>query len=184
MYLSGASLENIRVALADKRYVNPAEKLPASLHDFLDKPILDPVDAHALPPHRHCDHKIELQPGTTALSDRSIICPSKNSQFCGNISMNNLKRGLFGRLTPQPRPQFSLQRNLVEDSGFALIIELSTLLLSRTDILFHWSKRLLRWPKPNTKQNSTLSLRSITFALRTVKSGLQPSTRDMVYLNR
>ena len=66
MYLNRASLEDIKVALAEKPLIDPATKLPPHLHDFLDKPILDPVDANALPPHRDCNHKVDLKSDTTA----------------------------------------------------------------------------------------------------------------------
>lgn len=66
IYLNGASLEDIKVALAEKKYINPATKLPPRLHNFLYKPILDPVDANALPLHRDYNHKIDLKCNTTA----------------------------------------------------------------------------------------------------------------------
>ncbi|OWT42257.1 reverse transcriptase (RNA-dependent DNA polymerase) domain-containing protein [Pochonia chlamydosporia 170] len=63
MYLSGASLEDIHKALEPKTFINPATKVPEHYHEFLK--VFDQTEADKLPPHRHCDHEIELQPGTT-----------------------------------------------------------------------------------------------------------------------
>jgi RNase H-like domain found in reverse transcriptase/Reverse transcriptase (RNA-dependent DNA polymerase)/Integrase zinc binding domain/Chromo (CHRromatin Organisation MOdifier) domain/Integrase core domain len=63
MYLSGASLEDIRKALEPKTLIDPATKVPGHYHEFLK--VFDQSEADKLPPHRDCDHKIELQPGTT-----------------------------------------------------------------------------------------------------------------------
>ena len=62
-YLAGASLEDIKIALKDKTYIDPKTKLPTYLHEFL--PLFDPVAAEKLPPRRDCDHKIELKEGAT-----------------------------------------------------------------------------------------------------------------------
>ncbi|KJZ69153.1 hypothetical protein HIM_11454 [Hirsutella minnesotensis 3608] len=63
MYLSGASLEDIRKALEPKVMVDPVTKVPHHYHKFLKA--FDQSEAEKLPPHRDCDHEIELQPGTT-----------------------------------------------------------------------------------------------------------------------
>jgi hypothetical protein len=63
MYLSGASLEDIRKALEPKTFLDPATKVPRHYHDSLK--VFDQSEADKLPPHRDCDHEIELQPGTT-----------------------------------------------------------------------------------------------------------------------
>ncbi len=63
MYLSGASLEDIRKALEPKTLVDPATKVPNHYHEFLKA--FDQAEADKLPPHRDCDHEIKLQPGTT-----------------------------------------------------------------------------------------------------------------------
>ncbi|KAJ6436324.1 mRNA 3 end-processing YTH1 [Purpureocillium lavendulum] len=63
MYLSGASLEDIRKALEPKVIVDPATKVPHHYHEFLK--VFDQSEADKLPPHRDCDHEIQLQPGTT-----------------------------------------------------------------------------------------------------------------------
>ena len=62
-YLNGASLEDIRIALQDKKYINPASKLPQHLHDLL--PSFDHKAADKLHPHNNADHKTNLKPGTT-----------------------------------------------------------------------------------------------------------------------
>ncbi|KAM4064005.1 retrotransposon nucleocapsid protein [Hirsutella rhossiliensis] len=63
MYLSGASLEDIHKALEPKTLIDPATKVPQHYHEFLKA--FDQSEADKLPPHRDCDHEIELQPGTT-----------------------------------------------------------------------------------------------------------------------
>jgi hypothetical protein len=63
MYLSGASLEDIRRALEPKTLIDPATKVPRHYHEFLK--VFDQSEADKLPPHRDCDHEIELLPGTT-----------------------------------------------------------------------------------------------------------------------
>ena len=64
LYCSGASLEDIQKAFEPKTLIDPRTKLPLHYHDFL--PVFDQKEADKLPPHRDCDHKIELQPGKTA----------------------------------------------------------------------------------------------------------------------
>ncbi|KAI0998267.1 hypothetical protein K3495_g9930 [Podosphaera aphanis] len=63
MHLSGFSLENIQIALQTKGHPNPSKKLP--LHYYQHLAVFDHKGADTLPPHRSCDHKIELKPGTT-----------------------------------------------------------------------------------------------------------------------
>ena len=63
MYLAGASLEDVEIAMRQKLYTDPATKLPKHLHEYLH--VFDAQEAEKLPPHRHCDHKIEVKPGTT-----------------------------------------------------------------------------------------------------------------------
>jgi len=63
MYLSGASLEDIRKALEPKTTIDPATKVPKHYHESLR--VFDQSEADKLPPHRDCDHEIKLQPGTT-----------------------------------------------------------------------------------------------------------------------
>lgn len=63
MHLLGASLEDIRKALEPKTFIDPATKVPRHYHEFLK--VFDQLEADKLPPHRDCDHEIELQPGTT-----------------------------------------------------------------------------------------------------------------------
>ena len=63
LYLAGASLEDIRIALETKPKIDPRTKLPSHLHKFLK--VFDASEADKLPPHRDCDHHIELKPGTT-----------------------------------------------------------------------------------------------------------------------
>ncbi|KID93909.1 retrotransposon nucleocapsid protein, partial [Metarhizium majus ARSEF 297] len=63
MYLSGASLEDIRKALEPKTLIDPATKVPKHYHEYLK--VFDQAEADKLPPHREYDHEIKLQPGTT-----------------------------------------------------------------------------------------------------------------------
>jgi transposase InsO family protein len=54
-----ASIKDIEKALRVKKYTDPATKLPAHYHDFLD--VFDRKKADELPPHRPgVDHRIEL----------------------------------------------------------------------------------------------------------------------------
>ena len=62
LYLAGASLEDIRLALETKPVVDPRLKLPEHYHHHL--PVFDAAEADKLPPHREgVDHTIELQAG-------------------------------------------------------------------------------------------------------------------------
>lgn len=61
LLLAGASTEDIRKALAPKVYLDPKTKVPEHMHDLLST--WDHREADKLPPHRACDHKIELLPG-------------------------------------------------------------------------------------------------------------------------
>lgn len=63
LYVAGASLEDIRIALETKPKVDPRIKLPPHLHKFLKA--FDVDEANKLPPHRDCDHHIEIKPGET-----------------------------------------------------------------------------------------------------------------------
>lgn len=63
MYLSGASIEDIKKALEPKIFVDPATKVPSHYHRHLRA--FDQSEADTLPPHRDCDHEIKLQPDTT-----------------------------------------------------------------------------------------------------------------------
>lgn len=66
MHLSGASLEDIRIALdklkRKKPLTDPNEKLPSQYMEGAQ--YFNKRQADILPPHRDCDHKIELKPGT------------------------------------------------------------------------------------------------------------------------
>lgn len=61
LLLAKASLEDIRIALQPSPTVDPRTKLLPHLHEFLN--VFDRAEADKLPPHRACDHKIELLPG-------------------------------------------------------------------------------------------------------------------------
>ena len=63
MHLAGFSLEDIQIALQTKEWPDPSLKLPTHYHQHL--PVFDHKRAETLPPHRDCDHRIELKPGTT-----------------------------------------------------------------------------------------------------------------------
>ena len=58
MYLSGASLEDIRKALEPKTFFDPTTKVPRYYHECLK--VFDQSEADKLPRHRDCDHEIEL----------------------------------------------------------------------------------------------------------------------------
>ena len=62
MYLAGSTLEDIQIALQTKAHPDPAKKLPPQYHQHLS--VFDHKRADKLPPHRNCDPKIELIPGT------------------------------------------------------------------------------------------------------------------------
>lgn len=62
-YIASSSLDNIQIALQTKDRPDPKIKLPTYYHHHL--PVFDHKNADLLPPHRECDHKIELQPGKT-----------------------------------------------------------------------------------------------------------------------
>lgn len=61
LYLAGASAEDIRKALQPKTFIDPKTKVPEHMHDLISA--WDLKEADKLPPHRACDHKIELLPG-------------------------------------------------------------------------------------------------------------------------
>jgi hypothetical protein len=63
LYLNGASLEDIQIALKPKIHADPAIKVPEWLRDYLK--VFDQREPDVLPPHRDDDHSIELQPGKT-----------------------------------------------------------------------------------------------------------------------
>ncbi|KAI0992991.1 hypothetical protein K3495_g15193, partial [Podosphaera aphanis] len=63
MHLAGSSLEDIQIALQTKEWPDPSQKLPIHYHQHL--PVFDHKRADTLPPHRDCDHRIELKPDTT-----------------------------------------------------------------------------------------------------------------------
>lgn len=58
MYLLGASLEDIRKALEPKTFLDPVTKVPYHYYECLK--VFDQSEADKLPPHRDCDHEIEL----------------------------------------------------------------------------------------------------------------------------
>lgn len=63
MYLSGASIEDIRIALEPKIFVDPVTKVPTHFHNHLK--VFDQARADQLPPHRDSDHEIKLIPDST-----------------------------------------------------------------------------------------------------------------------
>lgn len=63
LHLAGFSLEDIQIALQTKEHPDPSKKLPDWLQPFLDN--FDYQKADQLPPHRECDHSIDLKPGAT-----------------------------------------------------------------------------------------------------------------------
>ncbi|EKD12118.1 retrotransposon nucleocapsid protein [Drepanopeziza brunnea f. sp. 'multigermtubi' MB_m1] len=60
MYLCGASLKDIRKALALKARIDPAIVVPLQYHDYLNA--FDQDEANKLVPYKDCDHAIELKP--------------------------------------------------------------------------------------------------------------------------
>ena len=63
LYLAGASLEDIQIALQSKPEPDSQALLPEWLKKFHE--VFSRTEADKLPPHRDCDHKIELKPGET-----------------------------------------------------------------------------------------------------------------------
>ncbi|KAI0993808.1 hypothetical protein K3495_g14376, partial [Podosphaera aphanis] len=57
------STEDIEKALRPKEYVDPLTKLPRHYQQHIDT--FDARAADLLPPHRSCDHQINLKPGTS-----------------------------------------------------------------------------------------------------------------------
>jgi hypothetical protein len=56
IYLSGASLEDIRKALEPKALIDPTTRVPHHYHEFLK--VFDQSEADKLPPHRDCERRI------------------------------------------------------------------------------------------------------------------------------
>jgi hypothetical protein len=99
MYLAGASLEDIRTALQPKQHIDPATKLPSYYHEFL--PVFDHKAADILPPHRDCDHTIELKPGTTPPSGPLYNMSVDELEVLRKFLKDNLDKG-FIRTSSSP----------------------------------------------------------------------------------
>jgi hypothetical protein len=99
MYLSGVSLADVELALRDKEYIDPRTKLPEHYHMFL--PLFDQKEANKLPPHRECDHKIELQPGTVAPSGPLYNMSQDELRVLRKWLHENLEKG-FIRASTSP----------------------------------------------------------------------------------
>ena len=103
MYLCGASLEDIAIAMKvggnTGSDIDPATKLPPHLHRFL--PAFDKKAANTLPPHRETDHQIELQPGTTAPAGPLYNMSLDELQVLRKWLVENLEKG-FIRASSSP----------------------------------------------------------------------------------
>lgn len=99
IYLSGASLKDIHKALKPKTFLDPITKVPRHYHECLK--VFDQSEADKLPPHRHYDHEIELQPGTT-LPHRPLYRMSKDELLVlRKFLQENLDKG-FIRASTSP----------------------------------------------------------------------------------
>lgn len=59
--LFAATMADIEKALGEKEYPDPKTLVPSEYHDYLD--VFSRDEADKLPPHRGCDHKIQVLPG-------------------------------------------------------------------------------------------------------------------------
>jgi len=99
LYLAGASLEDIIQALEDKQPIDPRALLPRHFHQFL--PAFDVAAANTLPPHRECDHSIELKPGTIPPSGPLYNMSIEELQVLRKFLKENLDKG-FIRASTSP----------------------------------------------------------------------------------
>ena len=99
LHCSGASLEDIQKALEPKTFIDPRTKLPEHYHEFL--PVFDQREADKLPPHRDCDHKIELLPGKTAPAGPLYNMSEDELKVLRKFLRENLDKG-FIRASSSP----------------------------------------------------------------------------------
>jgi hypothetical protein len=99
MIIAGFSAEEIADALKPKVYTDPATVLPQHLHHHLH--VFDAKAADVLPPHRHCDHKIKLQPGTTPPSGPLYNMSVEELTVLRKFLQENLDKG-FIRASTSP----------------------------------------------------------------------------------
>ena len=92
-----ASIEDIKKALSkyDKNHqeTDPSTKVPVEYHDFLD--VWSQKEADRLPPHRHYDHKIELEEGKTPPFGPLYSMSREELQVLQKYLEANLKKGFI-----------------------------------------------------------------------------------------
>lgn len=97
--LSGASLADVEKALAPKVHIDPATMLP---REFLRHvKAFDSRAAEELPPHRDCDHKIELKPGSQTPSGPLYGMSQDELRVLRKFLDDNLAKG-FIRVSSSP----------------------------------------------------------------------------------
>lgn len=103
LYLSGASIEDVQIALKklDRKTppVDPCIKLPPHHHQFAD--VFDASAADKLPPHRPTDHTFELKPGTTPPAGPLYNMSIEELQVLRKWLAENLDKG-FIRASQSP----------------------------------------------------------------------------------
>jgi predicted aspartyl protease len=103
LYLQGASLEDVEKALAklDNKAprTDPKEKVPKHYHEYLYA--FDRKAADKLPPHRPCDHKIELIPGSVPSWGPLYSMSQDELRVLKKWLEDNLKKG-FIRASSSP----------------------------------------------------------------------------------
>ena len=92
-----ASIEDIKKALSkyDKNHqeTDPSTKVPVEYYDFLD--VWSQKEADRLPPHRHYNHKIELEKGKTPPFSPLYSMSHKELHVLQKYLEANLKKGLI-----------------------------------------------------------------------------------------
>ncbi|KAI0995212.1 hypothetical protein K3495_g12971, partial [Podosphaera aphanis] len=99
MTIAGFSAEDIAIALKPKIYADPKKLLPKHFHSHLS--VFDAQSANLLPPHRTCDHKIELKNGTTAPSGPLYNMSVQELTVLRKFLQENLDKG-FIRASSSP----------------------------------------------------------------------------------
>lgn len=87
------SIEDIRKTLEPKEYVNPAVKLPQHYHQHTQN--FDAKAAERLPPHRPCDHQVNLKLGAVPPSDPLYNMSVDELRVLRKWLNDNLKKGFI-----------------------------------------------------------------------------------------
>ncbi|KAI0993243.1 hypothetical protein K3495_g14941, partial [Podosphaera aphanis] len=87
------SAEDIRKALEPKEYIDPAVRLPQHYHQHIKA--FDVKSAEILPPHRPCDHQVNLKPGTVPPSGPLYNMSVDELRVLRKWLDENLKKGFI-----------------------------------------------------------------------------------------